>query len=114
VSGSRRSGRPFVTLRNLEIRKVRRIGSKRRVGGIVIFGAPVEAGPPRVAVTAGREVGSAVDRNRAKRRLREAVALAPIRHGRAYVLIATPAVLETPFRELAGWVRSAVEVEDDK
>ena len=73
VSGSRRNGRPFVSLRNLEIRRVRRTGSRRRVGGIVLFDAAGEPGPPRVAVTAGRGVGKAVVRNRAKRRMREAI-----------------------------------------
>ena len=67
-----------------------------------------------MAVTAGRKVGGAVERNRAKRRLREAVALAPIRNGRDYVLIATQAVVEAPFEELTTWVRSAVDVEDDR
>lgn len=113
VTGSRRNGRPFVSLRNLEIRKVRRTGSRRRVGGIVLIDAPGEPGLSRVAVTAGRKVGGAVERNRAKRRLREAVALAPIRNGRDYVLIATQAVVEAPFEELTTWVRSAVDVEDD-
>ena len=114
MTGSRRNRRQFVSLRNLEIRRVRRTGSRRRVGGIVLFDAPGEPGPPRVAVTAGREVGKAVDRNRAKRRMREAMALAPIRHGREYVLIASRAVVDAPFEELTAWVRSAVEVEDDR
>lgn len=93
---------------------MRRIGARHRAGGLVVIEAPGVPGPPRVAVTAGRDVGGAVQRNRAKRRLREAAAIAPIRHGRDYVLIATPAVLDAPFEELAGWVRSAVEVEDDR
>jgi ribonuclease P protein component len=114
VTGSRRSGRPFVSLRSLEIGKVRRNGVRRRTGGIVVIEAPGVSGPPRVAVTAGRELGGAVRRNRAKRLLREAAAIAPIRHGRDYVLIATPAVLDAGFEELAGWVRSAVEVEDER
>jgi len=84
------------------------------VGGIVLFDAPGEPGLPRVAVTAGKDVGGAIERNRAKRRLREAVARSPIRHGRDYVLIATPAVVEARFEELATWVRSAVDVEDDR
>jgi len=93
---------------------VRRTGSRRRVGGIVLIDAPGGPGLPRVAVTAGKQVGGAVDRNRAKRRLREAVSQAPIRHGRDYVLIATRVVVEAPFEELAAWVRSAVDVEDDR
>ena len=114
VTDSPRSGRPFVSLRNLDIRRVRRIGSRRRVGGIVIFDAPGDPGPPRIAVTAGKQVGGAVRRNRAKRRMREAVAQAPIRSGREYVLVATPAVVDTPFEELTAWVRAAVDVEDER
>ena len=84
------------------------------MGGIVLFDAPGEPGPPRVAVTAGKQVGGAVDRNRAKRRMREAIAQAPIRHGREYVLVATPVVVDAPFEELTAWVRAAVEVEDGR
>jgi ribonuclease P protein component len=65
-------------------------------------------------VTAGREVGGAVQRNRAKRRLREAAARSPIRHGRDYVLIATPAVLDASFGDLTAWVSTAVEMEDER
>jgi ribonuclease P protein component len=65
-------------------------------------------------VIAGREVGGAVERNRAKRRLREAAARVPFRHGRDYVLVATRAVGKARFESLIDWVRAAVEVEDEK
>jgi len=79
-----------------------------------VFGAPGVDGPPRVAVIAGKQVGGAVERNRAKRRLREAAARVALRHGRDYVLVATQAVNEAPFEGLIDWVRAAVEVEDEK
>jgi len=50
-----------------------------------------------------------VARNRAKRRLREALAWAPIRQDRDYVVIGDRAVLEAAFPELVGWVVRAVE-----
>jgi len=53
-----------------------------------------------------------VKRNRAKRRLREALALAPIRVGRDYVVIATSVVTEVPFEELVDWLTRAVTEED--
>ena len=90
------------------------MGSRCRAGGLIIIQAAGVPGPPRVAVTAGKDVGNAVERNRAKRRMREATARAPIRNGRDYVLIATRAVLVAPFPELEAWVRSAVEVEDER
>jgi ribonuclease P protein component len=64
---------------------------------------------PLVGIVAGRAVGSAVERNRAKRRLREAVARAPLRHDRDYVVIAGRAVLEAPFEDVVSWVARGVE-----
>jgi ribonuclease P protein component len=68
-------------------------------------------GPPRVAVVAGRKVGSAVLRNRAKRRLREVMAGAPIRRGHDYIVVASGAVLDARFAELVEWVSRAVQEE---
>jgi ribonuclease P protein component len=69
-------------------------------------GAP---GPARVAVVAGRRVGSAVARNRAKRRLREALRRATVPDGRDYIVTASAAVNEAPFEDVVAWVRQAVE-----
>ena len=74
--------------------------------------APGREGRPRVAVVAGRKVGSAVERNRAKRRLREAVAVAPISDGCDYMVIASRAVLEAPFEDVVAWVRRAAGSEE--
>ena len=69
------------------------------------------AGPqaPLVGIVAGRSVGGAVERNRAKRRLREALAHAPLRPDRDYLVVAGRAVLEAPFPQLVSWVAQAVE-----
>ena len=64
---------------------------------------------PRVGVLAGKAVGSAVRRNRAKRRLREAAALVPLRDDRDYLVIASEAVATAPFGALVGWLAAAVE-----
>jgi ribonuclease P protein component len=66
-------------------------------------------GSPRVGVVAGRAVGGAVARNRAKRRLREAISRAPIRADRDYVVTGRRVVLEVPFEDLVGWVVRAVQ-----
>lgn len=72
------------------------------------------AGEPdvRVGFTASRKVGSAVDRNRARRRLRAVVrAVMPehARPGHDYVLIARRATLTRPFAALVRDLEAALE-----
>ncbi len=55
---------------------------------------------PRIGVVAGKKVGNAVNRNRAKRRLREAASQARLRSHTDYILIAEPTCSETKFRDL--------------
>ena len=69
-------------------------------------------GSPGVAalgVVAGRKVGSAVRRNRAKRRLREAAAKSHLKRDTVYVLIADRGVLNAPFDRLIGWIDGCAE-----
>jgi ribonuclease P protein component len=58
--------------------------------------------PPRVAYAVGRRIGNAVQRNRLRRRLREAVhcARGELEPGRAYLLGARPETVAMPYREL--------------
>lgn len=60
-----------------------------------------------VAFVANRRVGGAVQRNRAKRRLREAMRLVALEPGTAYVVQATSAVLNAPFPQLVDWLAAA-------
>jgi ribonuclease P protein component len=68
------------------------------------------ARPPRVAYAVARKVGSAVDRNRIRRRLRAAVSERAVEFhdGGAYLLEAGRAVLTTDFAELCAAVSTAV------
>ena len=76
---------------------------------IVASGSP---GPPRVGVVAGKKkVGGAVQRNRAKRRLREALVGIPLRDGHDYVVIASSTVLTAPFSEVERWLQGAMSEE---
>lgn len=68
-------------------------------------------GMPRVGVVAGRRVGNAVARNRAKRRLRAALDRTPLEVGNDYIVVATSDVLEAPFDRLVEWLSSATKEE---
>ncbi|MBI5110369.1 MAG: ribonuclease P protein component [Rhodovulum sp.] len=57
-------------------------------------------GPPRVGFTVTKKVGTAVERNRVRRRLREIVRLCAadrLRDGNDYVMIGRRAALDRPF-----------------
>ncbi|HEX9776049.1 MAG TPA: ribonuclease P protein component [Actinomycetota bacterium] len=68
------------------------------------------AGPARVGVTASKRVGPAVHRNRAKRRIREAVRtiLPEVPNGCALVVIAKPEADRVDFHILEEELRSAI------
>jgi ribonuclease P protein component len=55
---------------------------------------------PRIGIVAGKKVGNAVNRNRAKRRLREAASRAHLRSQTDYILIAGPDCNEIESRDL--------------
>lgn len=80
-----------------------------RRGPITVRRVPADDGPPRVAYALGRAVGSAVVRNRIRRRLRVIVAargtnLAP----GAYLIAARREALTMPFADLEAIVVDAL------
>ncbi len=70
--------------------------------------APREMSPTEVGFVAGKKVGNAVARNRAKRRLREAVRRVPLAPGTTYIVIADKRVVDAPFPSIVTWLESAV------
>ncbi|HEY7990975.1 MAG TPA: ribonuclease P protein component [Stellaceae bacterium] len=85
-------------------------GSRRKwaAPGLVLQAAPSPddaSGTPRIGFTASRKVGIAVERNRARRRLRAAVAATMPLHaaaGHDYVLIARAETVRRPYADLLG------------
>src|SRR5205085_5175455 len=67
--------------------------------------------PPRVAYAIGRHFGTAVERNRARRRLRAAVALeqALLLDGGAYLVAAERSVMTLPFPTLCDHVATVLQ-----
>ncbi|MCC7348229.1 MAG: ribonuclease P protein component [Variibacter sp.] len=70
-----------------------------------------DEGPPRVGFTVSRKVGTAVERNRARRRLREMVRAAgaeAMRPGHDYVIVGRRGALSHPFDRLLADFGSAL------
>jgi len=94
-----------------DVRRVLSEGTRYPSPSLVVHVAPSVDGPVRVGVSAGRRIGSAVRRNRAKRRLREAVrALLPtIRPGTDVMVTARRAAVQTDTTELVAEIRTALD-----
>ena len=96
-----------------------RVASARRkwvAPGLILQSAPRptsdDAESFRIGYTASRQVGGAVQRNRARRRLRAAVAkVMPSRAvaGCDYVLIARRETVDRPYRDLIGDLETAFD-----
>ncbi len=72
--------------------------------------APVED-ETKVAVVAGKSVGNAVARNRAKRRVRAALRSVELPNHEHIAVLAGPGVTTAPFPTLVGWLASAFQKE---
>ena len=92
---------------------LRAAGKGRKAGrpGVLLQALPETGGPLRVGFTATKRLGGAVQRNRAKRRLREAVRLVLAGSpppGWDLVLVARDATVTRPFATLLGDLRGAL------
>lgn len=79
----------------------------------MLVGSPGLPGPPRLGLLVTRRCGTAVRRNRIKRRLRTAADRIELKPGTDYVIIASSEVADAPFAKLVGWLERAAEVSDE-
>jgi len=82
---------------------LRREGERRRAGPLTVTRLADGSTPPRVAYAIGRPVGTAVDRNRLRRRLRAIVAGLDLEPG-TYLVGAGPAASTLSDQELRATV----------
>ena len=66
-------------------------------------------GPPRVGLTVSKDIGSAVARNRVKRRLRHIVRDVQLQPAMDYVIIARKSIIDASSPTLMGWMTRALE-----
>lgn len=100
-------------LRHADFEQVYRLGRRHFAAHITVFYlVRGESGSMRVGFTVGRALGGAVERNRMKRRLREAVRLQWPKHPAAVDVVINPKkpVLGMDFFELAKEVAGAFAV----
>jgi ribonuclease P protein component len=104
-----------VSLRSsASFRTVLATGRRRRVGDLVVVRAVGQPDSVRFGLVAGRRLGSAVVRNRAKRRLREAIRVCGLPAGFDVVVIAGPSVATVPFTTLVSWISEAVDNKSER
>ena len=103
--GRSESGRQYRSLRGHGgFSAVYKTGTRRRCGEITCVTADGPTGLPTVGFVAGKRIGSAVTRNRAKRRMRAAVSRCVLKRDTVYVLIAEHGVLTADFDNLIRWI----------
>lgn len=113
--GSAPSGRQYLPLRGRSaFSRISQEGKRTRRGGVVVVTAPGDPGRPQVGFVAGRRVGSAVRRNRAKRRLRAAIERLPLAEGTAYLVVAGPETVNVEFGRLVAWLEAAIGLDNGK
>lgn len=93
-----------------DFERVRALGRRARSDGVSVMAAEAidPAAPARLGLAVGRGAGTAVTRNRIRRRLRAAWAESTPPPGYEVVMRATPAVSDVDFQELVKHVKIAV------
>ena len=98
-------------LKHVDFDRVYREGQRHFARHMTFFYLPRKSGPARVGFTVGRVLGEAVERNRIRRRLREAVRLQLNPRGMAVDVVVNPkrSVLHAEFAEILQEMRRAFQ-----
>lgn len=100
--------RPYESLRHrADFARVRRKGRRVEAAHVSILAAPCAGRRPRVAFVTAKTVGGAVERNRARRRLRAALEGLDL-GGRDLIVTARPSARTAPFGGLREDVAGAL------
>jgi ribonuclease P protein component len=103
--------RRFRLTRSTDFKRVRRIGKTYAHPLVVLVTAPNELSEVRVGVVAGRGIGKAVERNRAKRRLRACLdgLVERLSSGWDLILLARKPMDQAGFREICTAVQLVIK-----
>jgi ribonuclease P protein component len=95
----------------LDFERVRRSGKSYAHPLIVLIALPNSLDTPRIGVSAGRSVGGAVQRNRAKRRIRAIVQplIPKIQIGWDILLLARKPILQATYEELSKAIQTLLQ-----
>ncbi|NMB67370.1 MAG: ribonuclease P protein component [Chloroflexi bacterium] len=92
----------FRLTRSTDFKRVRRLGRSYAHPLVVLVVDPNPEGGLRIGISAGRSVGNAVLRNRAKRQLRAAIdgLLPTLSPGKDLIFLARPAIQQASFADI--------------
>lgn len=88
--------------------RVRGRGRRTETPRLAVYSLVKREGPVRVGIVVARTVGGAVERNRVRRRLREALRRLPAETPRDLVIVARPESKRATFAQLAGELAGAL------
>jgi ribonuclease P protein component len=103
--------RRFRLTRSIDFKRVRRSGKSFAHPYVVLLAQVSDSQKLRVGVTAGRSVGGAVNRNKAKRLLREAIRplLPGLQPGWDLVLVARPPIISASLQDIRLVIKGLLE-----
>ena len=84
-----------------------RAGVRTKSGPVTVIRLATDLDHPRLGIVAGRRLGSAVTRNRVRRRVRAAAAEANLDPASDYVIVPTVEAATIPFEDLVAAIMAA-------